>query len=64
MTERADQIRFIYMGPVNVCLKVYIKFSTFRNIFLEIEKVIITFSILEKFFFSKMEINVCPKGTY
>ena len=31
-------------------LRAYIKFSSFRNIFLEIEKVVITFSILEKIF--------------
>ena len=47
MTERADQIRFIYMGPVNMCPGIYIKFFIFRNIFLKIEKIIITFSILE-----------------
>ena len=40
-------------------LRTHIKFSIFRNIFSKIEKVIITFSILEKFF-SKMKI----KGTY
>ena len=31
-------------------LKAHIKFSIFRNIFSGIEKVIITFSILENFF--------------
>ena len=31
-------------------LKAHIKFSTFRNIFSEIEKTVITFSILEKIF--------------
>ena len=44
-------------------LMAHIKLSIFRNIFSGIEKAIITFSILEKFF-SKMEINVCPKGTH
>ena len=38
-------------------LKAHINFSIFGNIFLEIEKVVITFSILEKFFFPKMEIE-------
>ena len=37
-------------------LKVHIKLSIFRNIFLRIEKTIITFSILEKKF-SKIKIN-------
>ena len=32
-------------------LKAYIKLFIFRNIFSRIEKVVITFSILEKFFF-------------
>ena len=32
-------------------LRAHIKFSTFRNIFSGIEKVVITFSILEKIFF-------------
>ena len=32
-------------------LKAHIKFSIFRNIFSRIEKSVITFSILEKFFF-------------
>ena len=45
-------------------LKTHIKLSIFRNIFLEIEKIVITFSIFEIFFFSKMKINVCPKSTY
>ena len=31
-------------------LRAHINFSIFENIFLEIEKVVITFSILEKFF--------------
>ena len=31
-------------------LKAHIKFSIFRNIFLRIEKTVITFSILEKIF--------------
>ena len=44
-------------------LRAYIKFSIFRNIFLRIEKVVITFLIF-KFFFPKMEINVYPKGTH
>ena len=38
--------------------KAHIKFFIFRNIFSKIEKVVITFSIIEKFF-SKMKINVC-----
>ena len=45
-------------------LKTHIKLSIFRNIFLEIEKIVITFSIFEIFFFPKMKINVCPKSTY
>ena len=32
-------------------LRTHIKFSIFRNIFSRIEKVVITFSILENFFF-------------
>ena len=32
-------------------LRAYIKFSIFRNIFSRIKKTVITFSILEKFFF-------------
>ena len=32
-------------------LRAYIKLSIFKNIFLEIEKTVITFSILEKIFF-------------
>ena len=32
-------------------LRVYIKLFNLKNIFSEIEKVVITFSILEKFFF-------------
>ena len=31
-------------------LRAHINFSIFGNIFLEIEKIVITFSILEKFF--------------
>ena len=38
-------------------LRAHIKLSIFRNIFSRIEKVVITFSILEKFFFPKMEIE-------
>ena len=38
-------------------VKAHIKLSIFRNIFLEIKKTVITFSILEKFF-SKNE-NLC-----
>ena len=38
-------------------LRTYIKLSIFRKIFLRIEKTIITFSILNKFF-QKMKINV------
>ena len=40
-------------------LRTYIKLSIFRKIFLRIEKTIITFSILNKFF-QKMKINVYP----
>ena len=40
-------------------LRAYIKFSIFGNIFSGIEKAVITFLILEKFFL-KIEINVCP----
>ena len=43
--------------------RIHIKLSIFRNIFSEIEKAVITFLILEKFFL-KIEINVCHKGTY
>ena len=39
-------------------LKAYIKLSIFGNIFLEIEKIINTFSILEKMFF-KMGGLIC-----
>ena len=42
-------------------LKVYIKFFIFENIFSEIEKIVIIFSIF-KIFFLKIKIDVCPKA--
>ena len=49
---------YIYMGPVNVCLKEHIKSSIFGNIFSGIEKAVNTFSISEKFF-SKNDELLC-----
>ena len=37
-------------------LKTHIKLSIFRNIFLEIEKIVIIFSIFEIFFFQKWKL--------
>ena len=37
-------------------LNAHIKFSIFKNIFSGIEKIVITFSILEKFFFQKWKL--------
>ena len=37
-------------------LKTHIKLFIFRNIFLEIEKIVITFSIFEIFFFQKWKL--------
>ena len=45
-------------------LRTHIKLSIFKNIFSEIEKTVITFSILEIFFFLKMKINMCAYGTH
>ena len=58
-------------------LRAYIKFYIFGNIFSGIEKIVITFSILEKMFLkteslmcalkahiSKILTNICPKGTH
>ena len=39
--------------------RTYIKFFIFKNIFLRIEKIVNIFLIFE-FFFSKIEIIVCP----
>ena len=44
-------------------LKLYIKLSILKNIFLKIKKTVIIFLIFGKKF-SKMEINVYPKGTH
>ena len=41
---------YIKMVRLMCALRAHIKFFIFRNIFLGIEKVVITFSILEKFF--------------
>ena len=44
--------KYIYIkDSVNVCLRAHIKFFIFRNIFSEIKKAVITFSIFEIFFF-------------
>jgi len=37
-------------SSVNVCVRVYIKFFIFKNIFLKIKKIVIIFSINENFF--------------
>ena len=44
-------------------LRVYIKFSIFENIFSKIEKIVIIFSILKKFF-PKIKINMYLKNTH
>ena len=59
----ADACIYIWVW-LTCALRAHIKLFIFRNILSRVEKIVITFSILEKFFFPKMEINVCPKGTH
>ena len=60
--ERRERslIKYIYIYIYRILLmcaiKKYINSSIFRNILLGIEKVVITFSILEKFFFQKWKL--------
>ena len=55
-------LKLLIKGSVDVYIKnnrTYIKFFIFKNIFLRIEKIVNIFLIFE-FFFSKIDIIVCP----
>ena len=55
--KNKNKIMVIYIWVRLMCaLKIHIKFFIFRKIFSKIEKAVITFSILEKFFFQKWKL--------